>query len=100
MPVIRAIAAALLLVASSIAMAKPKISLSEAIRLAEAYVSTKKIPNSKRFLAGVNWHEDLKRPEKSCWAIQWAPNQPGILDAQLIVWVCDNGMISHQDSWA
>jgi len=66
---IRALVVALLLVASSIAIAKPKISLSEATRLAEAYVSTKQIPNSNRYLASVTRHEDLEHPEKSCWTI-------------------------------
>ncbi len=97
---IRALVVTMLLVASSIAIAKPKISLGEATRLAEAYVSTKQIPNSNRYLASVTWNEDLEHPEKSCWAIYWAPNKPGMLDAQLIVWVYDNGMISYQDSWA
>lgn len=97
---IRTVLVALLLVTSSIATAKPKISLGEATRLAEAYVSTKQIPNSNRYLASVTWHEDLEHPEKSCWTIYWAPNESGKLDAQLIVWVYDDGKIGHQDSWA
>lgn len=97
---IRAVVVALMLVASSIAVAKPKISLGEATRLAEAYLSTKKIPNSNRYLASVTWHEDVEHPEKSCWTIYWAPNKPGVLDGQLIVWVYANGTISYQDSWA
>lgn len=98
---IRMLLVALLLLTSSIATANPKISLHEATRLAEAYVNTKQIPNSSRYLASVTWHEDLEHPEESCWTIYWAPNKPGRLDdAQLVVWVYDNGKIRHRDSWA
>jgi hypothetical protein len=97
---IRTLLVALLLVTSGISTAKPKFTLSEATRLAEVYLDSKKIPNSKRYLASVTWHEDLAHPKKSCWTIYWAPNNPGLLDAQLIVWVYDNGKIRYQDSWA
>ncbi|XLZ71018.1 hypothetical protein ABT364_03370 [Massilia sp. SR12] len=96
----RAILAVLLLLANGFAVAKPKIELVGAIRLAEKYVIDHKIPNRDRYLASVTWHEDLNHPEKSCWSIYWAPNKPEILDAQLVVWVCDDGKISYQDSWA
>lgn len=97
---IRAFLFALLFLASSLAAAKPKIELAEAIRLAEAYVATHKIENGDRYLAKVNWHEDFKHPEKSCWIVFWAHNEPGMLDAQLVVWVYEDGRIRHQDTWA
>lgn len=100
MTMTRILLLALLLVASGVASARPKISLLQATRLAEAYIEAKKIPNRDRYLASVTWREDLKHPEESCWAIYWASNDPAIEDAQLMVWVYDNGQIRHQDSWA
>jgi hypothetical protein len=96
----RILSIALMLVFSGIATAKPKIALREATRLAETYIAQHKIPNSDRYLASVTWHGDLENPEESCWIVFWAPNEPGLVDAQLVVWVYDNGKIRYQDSWA
>jgi hypothetical protein len=96
---LRILSIALLILVSSIAVAKPRIALPEAIRLAEAYVKELKIQNSDRYLASVTWHQDFEHPEKSCWVVFWAPNEPGVFDRQLVVWVCGNGKIRHQDSW-
>ena len=90
----------LLLLASGLASAKPRIELAEAVRLAEAYVSDHKVSNDDRYLASVVWEEDFEHPERSCWTIFWAHNEPGMLDAQLVVWVFDDGRIKYQDSWA
>ena len=90
----------LLLLASGLASAKPRIELAEAVRLAEAYVSDHKVPNDDRYLASVVWEEDFEHPERSCWTRFWVHNEPGMLDAQLVVWVFDDGRIKYQDSWA
>ena len=96
----RAILLFLLLISNGIVAAKPKTGLVQAVRMAEAYVAEHKIPNSNRYLASVTWHQNSKQPSKSCWTVSWAPNESGLLDAQLVVWVCNNGKIRHQDSWA
>ena len=97
---IRALLVALLLFANGFAVAKPKIELAEAVRLAEAYVASHKISNTDRYLAKVNWHEDFKHPEKSCWIVFWAHNEPGMLDAQLVIWVYEDGRTRYHDTWA
>jgi hypothetical protein len=97
---IRAVLIVLLLLASSISVAKPSIELKEAVRLAEAYIAEHHISNNDRYLASVTWHEDLEQPNESCWSVFWAPNEAALLDAQLVVWVCHDGRIRHQDSWA
>lgn len=89
-----------LLIASGAPLAKPSTELPEALRLAEAYVSEHKIPNTERYLAGISWHEEPRHPEKSCWSVMWLPNELAF-DAQLVVWVCNDGRISHQaGGWA
>jgi hypothetical protein len=91
---------ALLLQVCIPAVAKPHTDLAEAVRLAESYIAKNHIPNDDRYLASVTWHEDIAHPQKSCWAVLWVPNQPGTVDANLVVWVYDNGKISYQDTWA
>jgi len=88
-----------LLLVSSTSLAAPRIGLLEAARLAEGYVRDHQIENSDRYLAGVSWHEVNGHPEKSCWSVMWASNEM-MLDAQLVVWVCDDGKIHYQDKWA
>jgi hypothetical protein len=96
----RALLIGLLLLASGTSLAKPKTELAEALRLAEAYVLEHKIPNTDRYLAGISWHEVPGHPEKSCWSVVWAPNELKF-DADLVVWVCSDGMIRHQaGGWA
>jgi len=68
--------------------------------MAEAYIAKHQIPNGDRYLASVSWHEDIAHPQKSCWSILWVPNQPGMVDGNLVVWVYDNGKIRYQDAWA
>lgn len=97
---IRALLIVLLLIANSIAAAKPKIELNEAARLAQSYVASHKIENGDRYLAKVNWHEDFEHPEKSCWIVFWAHNEPTRLDGELVVWVYEDGRIRHQDTGA
>jgi len=89
----------LLLIVSSPTSAKPRIGLAEAVRFAEGYVREHQIENSARFLATVSWHEVVGVPEKSCWSVAWAPSEM-MSDGQLVVWVCDDGKIHHQDRWA
>jgi hypothetical protein len=91
---------ALLLQVCFPAVAKPRTELAEAVRLAETYIAKHHIPNEHRYLASVSWHEDIAHPQKSCWSILWVPNQPGLVDANLVVWVYDNGNIRYQDTWA
>lgn len=95
-----ALLAILLMLSSGIVAAKPKLDLIAAVRLAEKYVADHKIPNRDRYLASAAWNDDPKHAESRCWSIYWAPINSRLLDAQLVVWVCDDGMIRHQDSWA
>lgn len=84
-----------LLLASGTSLAKPSTELPGELRLAEAYVPEHKIPNTERYLASISWHEEPGHPGKSCWSVMWLPDEPAF-DAQLVVWVCNNGRISHQ----
>jgi hypothetical protein len=93
----------LLLIVNGPTLAKPRIGLTEALRLAERYVREHKIENSGRFLAGATWDPVTGYPEKSCWSIiwDWDSNEAVMVDAQLVVRVCDDGKkIHHQDKWA
>jgi len=85
---------------SGVALAKPRIDLLQAVDLAQAYVVQHHIPNHDRHLLSVTWQQNRKHPEKSYWAVYWAPNDSGILDGQLVVLVYDNGTIEHQGSGA
>jgi hypothetical protein len=71
---IRVLLLFLLLFFNSLVEAKPRIELTEAVRLAKAYIASNKIENTDRYLAKVNWHEDFKNPEKSYWLIYWEHN--------------------------
>lgn len=84
-----------LLLASGASLAKPSTELPVALRLADAYVSDHTIPNTERYLASISWHGEPGHPEKSCWSVMWLPNELAF-DAQLVVWVCNDGRISHQ----
>jgi hypothetical protein len=94
----RALPGLLLLLASSIASAKSKLDLEDALQLAQKYVLEKKIPNGHRYLESVAWHEDRAHPERSCWVVFWAPNELEF-DAQLVVWVSNDGTVKHQSAW-
>ena len=96
---VRSTLLALVLLAPHVAEAKPNIGLKTALKRAEAYVRKNHIPNSGRYLASVAWHEDFARPEKSCWTVAWESIEL-MTDAQLVVRVCADGSIRHQDSWA
>jgi hypothetical protein len=92
----------LLLLISSASSANPRIDLTEALRLAEDYVRDHKIENSSRFLSGVHWDEVIGHPEKSCWSVvwDWSTDDMMMTDARLVVRVCEDGSIRHQDKWA
>jgi hypothetical protein len=96
----RGLLLAVLLQVSEIALAKPTMELTEALRLARAYVAEHKIANEDRYLASATWHEDFDHPEKSCWSILWASNEPRVTDSELVVWVYEDGRIRYQDAWA
>ena len=96
---------ALLLLLTSVcqAYASPKVSLREAIQLAEAYVAESKIENRHRYLRSVTWNGNTESASKSCWTLFWAPDDSELVitDGQLVVWVCNDGKeIRHQDTWA
>jgi len=81
-----------LLLASGASLAKPSTELPEALRLAEAYVSSHKISNTHRYLASISWHEEPDHPDKSCWSVMWLPDELAF-DAQLVV--CVSGGAPH-----
>src|SRR4249919_1744109 len=89
----------MLLLISSASLANPRIGLTEALRLAEDYVRDHEIKNSARFLSGVYWNEVIGHPENSCWSVvwDWDSNEMVMTDARLVVRVCDDGSIHHQD---
>ena len=92
---IKKIALSILLMAATSAFAQPGIELTKAIQLAQSYIAKHRIPNKDRFLSSVSWQENDKNPERSYWAVYWAPNDRGILDGQLVVMVYRDVTIRH-----
>lgn len=91
-----------LLLASSTAIAHaPHIPVQAAIYQTEHYLEDNQVKNDHRYLDSAAWHGDAKSPHNQCWSIRWDVDaSPPIMDSQLIVWVCADDTIRHQDDWA
>ena len=96
-----ALTAALLIASSAAAAQAPHVPMRTAIAQAEQYLEDNKVKNDHRYLDTAAWHGESESPHDQCWSIRWDVDaSPPIMDAQLIVWVCADGTIRHQDSWA
>ena len=75
--------------------------MQTAISQAERYVEDNQVKNDHRYLDSAAWHGDSESPHNQCWRIRWEVDaSPAIMDSQLIVWVCADGTVRHQDTWA
>ena len=91
----------LLTVTTSAAAQPPHVPMREAICLAEKYLTDNHVKNDHRYLDSAVWHGSHAKPSSGCWSLMWKVDaSPPIFDAQLVVWVCANGTIRHQDDWA
>ena len=91
------IAGLLLFVISSLSFAgslEPKISLKEALKKAERYVTDQKLDTSDLFLKEVR-RTTVSRED--CWMILWAPKSDGFLDGDMRIIIFDDGRIVKLD---
>ena len=91
------ILAVFLLVSTGLAMAKPRIELLEAVKIAKQHIAQEHLSTTGLYLASVHWNEDFANPEKSNWSIMWMTDNPTTLDGQLVIWVWADGRVTHQD---
>ena len=97
----RILLTALLFAAASSEAQTPHVSMQEAIQLAEQYLADNRVQNDHRYLDSAKWHYNHEAPDRSCWSLMWdVAAYPPILDSHLLVSVCVDGRISHQDDWA
>ena len=95
------ITAVLLLAAASSEAQAPHVSLQQAIQLAEQYLVENRVQNDHRYLDSAEWHYNHEAPGRSCWSLNWdVAASPPITDSHLLVSVCVDGSIRHQDDWA
>ena len=96
-----ALTSILLLVSWSAAAQTPHIPVQKAICLAQKYLADNRVKNDHRYLQSAAWHGNHEIPSKGCWSLMWQVDaSPPIFDVQLVVSVCADGTIKHQDDWA
>jgi hypothetical protein len=96
-----AVTAGLLIASSAVFGQAPHVPIKTAICQAEQYIEDNQVKNDHRYLASATWHGESESLHNQCWSITWEVDaSPPIMDSQLIVMVCADGTIRHQDSWA